>query len=195
MLVTDKNIKGENKKMKRNLRILLSISIDILTVAMIILSVTTIHLGRTYPNIKNKLKTIPEAKIVSIETNSKTTKLKLDTEQSISYFKTLKLRDTTKKTPITLTDGDKTQITRKEYNLLNSKTLQGQKEIQAKIDKNINIMNKVLMAELLLAVFLFISAITTYIETKKKYNAVCEAIDQLEEIKNKIENEEKANEN
>ena len=168
MLVTDKNIKGENKKMKRNLRILLSISIDILTVAMIILSVTTIHLGRTYPNIKNKLKTIPEAKIVSIETNSKTTKLKLDTEQSISYFKTLKLRDTTKKTPITLTDGDKTQITRKEYNLLNSKTLQGQKEIQAKIDKNINIMNKVLMAELLLAVFLFISAITTYIETKKK---------------------------
>lgn len=121
--------------------------------------------------------------------------MKLDTEQSISYFKTLKLRDTTKKTPITLTDGDKTQITRKEYNLLNSKTLQGQKEIQAKIDKNINIMNKVLMAELLLAVFLFISAITTYIETKKKYNAVCEAIDQLEEIKNKIENEEKANEN
>ena len=192
MLVTDKNIKGENKKMKRNLRILLSISIDILTVAMIILSVTTIHLGRTYPNIKNKLKTIPEAKIVSIETNSKTTKLKLDTEQSISYFKTLKLRDTTKKTPITLTDGDKTQITRKEYNLLNSKTLQGQKGIQAKIDKNINIMNKVLMAELLLAVFLFISAITTYIETKKKYNAVCEAIDQLEEIKNKMENEEKS---
>lgn len=192
MLVADKNIKGENKKMKRNLRNLLTISIDILTLAMLILSVTTIHLGRTYPNIKNKLKTIPEAKIVNIEINSKTTELKLDTEQSISYLKTLKLRNTTQNTPITLTDGDKTQITRKEYNLLNSKTLQGQNTIQAKIDKNINIMHKILVAELILVVTLCISAVTTYIETKKKYKAVCEAIDQLEDLKNKMENEEKS---
>lgn len=177
--------------MKQKIRTLILISIDILTIIMLILAGTTIYLGRNYPNIKNKLKTVPEAKIVTIETNSHTKQLKLDTEQANSYLKTLKLRDTTKQTPITITDVDNTQITRKEYNLLNSKTLQGQKEIQAKIDKNINIMNKVLIAELVLVVVMFISAITAYIETKKKYDAVCDAIDQLEETKNNMESEEK----
>lgn len=165
--------------------------IDILTIAMIILAGMTIHIGRSYPNLNNKLTTIDNVKEVSVENNAQTTQLKIDTEQSKSYLGSLKNRDTTKKTPITITDETKTQITKQEYNLLNSKTILGQKTIKAKIDKNINIMFKIMVAEIVLAVIMTITTLKSYIETKKKYDAVCDAIDQLEETKNNMESEEK----
>lgn len=164
--------------------------IDILTIAMIILAGMTIQIGRSYPNVNNKLKPIPDVKEVSVENNAKITQLKIDTEQSKSYLGSLKNRDTTKNTPITITDETKTQITKQEYNLLNSKTILGQKTIKAKIDKNINIMFKIMVAEIVLAAIMTITTLKSYIETKKKYNAVCEAIDQLEDLKNKMESEE-----
>lgn len=166
--------------------------IDILTIAMIILAEMTIQIGRSYPNVNNKLKPIPDVKEVSVENNAKITQLKIDTEQSESYLGSLKNRDTTKKTPITITDETKTQITKQEYNLLNSKTILGQKTIKAKIDKNINIMFKIMVAEIVLAAIMTITTLKSYIETKKKYKAVCEAIVQLEDLKNKMENEEKS---
>lgn len=165
--------------------------IDILTIAMIILAGMTINIGRSYPNLNNKLKPIPNVKEVSIENNAETTQLKIDTEQSESYLKSLKTRQTTKNTPVTIKDDIKTQITKQEYNLLKSKTILGQKTLIEKIDKNINIMNKILIAELVLAVIMAIVTFKSYVETKKKYEAVCEAIDQLEEIKKNMENEEK----
>lgn len=165
--------------------------IDILTIAMIILAGMTIQIGRSYPNVNNKLKPIPDVKEVSVENNAKITQLKIDTEQSKSYLESLKTRQTTKKTPVTIKDEDKTQITKQEYNLLNSKTILGQKTIKAKIDKNINIMFKIMVAEIVLAVIMTITTLKSYIETKKKYDAVCEAIDQLEELKKNMKSEEK----
>lgn len=166
--------------------------IDILTIAMIILAGMTIQIGRAYPNLNNTLKVLPDVKIINVEKDSTTTQLKIDTEQSESYLGSLKNRDTTKKTPITITDETKTQITKQEYNLLNSKTILGQKTIKAKIDKNINIMFKIMVAEIVLAAIMTITTLKSYIETKKKYKAVCEAIVQLEDLKNKMENEEKS---
>lgn len=165
--------------------------IDILTIAMIILAGMTIQIGRAYPNLNNTLKVLPDAKIINVEKDSTTTQLKVDTEQSMSYLGSLKNRDTTKKTPVTIKDEDKTQITKQEYNLLNSKTLLGQKVLKEKIDKNISIMYKIMVSELTLAAIMTITTLKSYIETKKKYNAVCEAIDQLEDLKNKMESEEK----
>lgn len=167
--------------------------IDILTIAMIILAGMTIQIGRSYPNVNNKLKPIPDIKEVSVENNAKITQLKIDTEQSESYLKSLKTRQTTKNTPVTIKDDAKTQITKQEYNLLKSKTILGQKTLTEKIDKNISIMYKIMVAELTLVAIMTITTLKSYIETKKKYDAVCEAIDQLEEIKNKMENKEKSN--
>lgn len=169
--------------------------IDILTIAMIILAGMTIHIGRSYPNLNNKLTTIDNVKEVSVENNAQTTQLKIDTEQSITYLEALKKRQTSNKLPITLVDETKTQISKQEYNLLKSKTLLGQKTLKDKIDKNISIMYKIMITELVLVVIMAIVTFKSYVETKKKYDAVCDAIEQLEGIKKKMENEEKVNEN
>lgn len=167
-----------------------AVIIDILTIAMIILAGMTINTGRSYPNLNNKLTTIENIKEISIESKAQTTQLKIDTEQSESYLKSLKTRQTTKNTPVTIKDDAKTQITKQEYNLLKSKTLAGQKTLTEKIDKNISIMYKIMLTELVLVVIMAIVTFKSYVETKKKYAAVCEAIEQLEDLKNKMESEE-----